>query len=575
MSLGEFERMADLARLRKKSSPSKPGIAPGAPATMLLMEGDYIEAKASDAGVGTVEVRNSAGVLIKTISFAPKAAFNVGPFRGTNSASFTCTAGSIDAVVGDAVLGAATVSDTGTGPDLLNDGITIIKAARLPDGDGVALYDGVINPLSGGLYPFSSASGAFTSADIGKVCAGWQGTRGQYKWFGTIVSVTSPTLVQLSLTIGGTAGSSIPSQLTACCLVYATDKTAEINARLAALQLYGGCNHIKGILGITGAITVPDGLTLEGPGRIGGADLPQNLIIGKKPSIVLLAPFNGSYGALTLGDGSGLGKPKLSGINMDGMMQCDYPVYMRTGSPMMEDSLGIRNRVNGAAVRLGTGSSFRDSVAIAHNLGHALVADGVADVHIIGGAAFGAGANCHGLKIANCVDVGVAGDFHAWKSSSEALAGSAIHIEAYGASGRTKDIGISGCIFDTSNGPHVDILTYDTCVIQGLTITGNRAFQNNSVPANTYPYMKFTAVGTGFVRGATIAGNTGDSSFANESLGTYTAFIEGAPVQPSLRAVSVLGNAINNCADGYLNFTPNASAANTCVPYNSGVTKTF
>lgn len=451
-----------------------------------------------------------------------------------------------------------------------NNAPAIIIRPYLPKGDGVQLLDGVLEITSAGLTAFSSVSGAFQSSDVGKICAYWQSAAGTNKGYGTIYSVSSPTSCVLQLAAANVA------QRTSVCLVYGTDKGAEANSILAGdMKLHGGGMVSSGILCTSVPIVVPDGVILTGYGRLGGFDLPENLVL-QRQAFALLAPDAGSYGALTLGDNTTGYAPRVEGVNIDTMLNSDFACYMRTSGAKFIESLAIRNRDggnNGAALRMSNGSTTENSVCVAHNIGHALVVDQKSDVHIKGGAMFGSGASRYNIKLANCTNVEVL-ETHTWKSSSLALSGSQVMIESYGGS-RSRSISLIGLTLDTTNGPHVQITVPDTCALYAFTMQGCKGFNNDSVPAATYPFMRVTGgASSGYIRGASIVGNVGDSSFATDSLGTYTAFIEG--VTPSImRAVSVVGNAINNCAAGYSGFTPNSSANNTFVPYGSGVTTAF
>jgi hypothetical protein len=113
---GEFMKMAGVARLRKKSSPSKPGIAPGAPVTFFLQEGDAVTVKSAAASTGTVQQYDASGTLVKTTLIAASTTMVFGAFPGVNSIVVTTTAGSIDVTVGDAVLGAVKITDQRKSP---------------------------------------------------------------------------------------------------------------------------------------------------------------------------------------------------------------------------------------------------------------------------------------------------------------------------------------------------------------------------------------------------------------------------------------------------------------------------
>lgn len=109
MDIGEFLLFAEIAGLKSSSSPSKSGIVPGSPETFLLVEGDFITVKPGAATTGLVQQYGSNGSLVKATPVTANQNITIGPFSGTSVIVITTTAGSIDTMVGDAVLGAATV----------------------------------------------------------------------------------------------------------------------------------------------------------------------------------------------------------------------------------------------------------------------------------------------------------------------------------------------------------------------------------------------------------------------------------------------------------------------------------
>ena len=74
-----------------------------------------------------------------------------------------------------------------------------------------------------------------------------------------------------------------------------------------------------------------------------------------------------------------------------------------------------------------------------------------------------------------------------------------------------------------------------------------------------------------------INGNGFDSSFADETKGTYTGFIPQTGAGTiGLRSVVVGFNVANNCAAGYLNsFAPNSTGSNAFSPIVAGTTTLF
>ena len=166
-----------------------------------------------------------------------------------------------------------------------------------------------------------------------------------------------------------------------------------------------------------------------------------------------------------------------------------------------------------------------------------------------------------------------------WLTNDASMLGGQVLVETYGSGGRSKNVRIENTTFDTSFGPHVKIVVGNSCEVHNLVITGNQGFNNDAVPAATYPCIEVAAPasGGGYIRGSSIVSNGFSSSFADDSKGTYTGLVQqtGAGTV-GMRAVTVIGNSANNCAVGYLgSFTPNHSSGNVVVPYSSGTTTTF
>lgn len=115
----EFLKLLDKARVRRPSSPSTPGIVPGAPATLTISEGDSVQVTAAAISAGLVVATDKTGVEVGRWNLSAGQKAMVGARAGGQTVVITCTAGSIDAVVGDAVLGAPQSAPFGglTSPD--------------------------------------------------------------------------------------------------------------------------------------------------------------------------------------------------------------------------------------------------------------------------------------------------------------------------------------------------------------------------------------------------------------------------------------------------------------------------
>ncbi len=104
MSLSEFLKNVALTRMKLPSSPSTPGIIPGSPVTLSVAEGDALTVKGAAASTGTVQRVTSSGANLGSAIAITSASQTLPAVAGTSYYKIACTAGSIDASVGDAVL---------------------------------------------------------------------------------------------------------------------------------------------------------------------------------------------------------------------------------------------------------------------------------------------------------------------------------------------------------------------------------------------------------------------------------------------------------------------------------------
>lgn len=457
-----------------------------------------------------------------------------------------------------------------------------IKKPALVKSDGVLLYDAVIT--FGANAVIASTSGAFTQSDVGKRVAFYEKVSGAAAraGCGNIVAVTSSTTVVTDMTVSGA------SNVLVAAVAYGTDMGAYINDYWQSIKRHGGCDVGNFVYLSSVKLLLPNGVTLEGNGRKGGFDLPHNANLqGANVFVCATTSLQSADNSFfDIGDGGEAGfeylsggGTKLIGINVDGFLLPWTVTKGVAAACKMTNAQSLRNYSSaGYAIRAVGGMTIDDCVGVSHYRGTPIGADSVGDVHIRNGGAFGAGNGYFALKISNCSDVDVTG-IHLWKCSNDAtMLGGQVLIEGYGGS-KLKNNRIENCTFDTSFGPHVKLALGSGCSAYNVAIVGNQGFNNNAVPAATYPCMEVAAPssGAGYIRAMTVTGNGFDSSFDDESKGTYTGFIQqtGAGTV-GLRAVTVGINAANNCAAGYLGgFTPNYSAGNVAVPIGSSTTTTF
>jgi len=117
MSYGEFLKHAQQAGLVFAKAARA---TPGAPATIVVPEGQQLTVKGAAASAGAVSRVGSAD----TWPVAAGATIPIRAFAGTQQFQIACTAGSIDAMVGDALLSVAATVGRANTYDLIGDSIT-------------------------------------------------------------------------------------------------------------------------------------------------------------------------------------------------------------------------------------------------------------------------------------------------------------------------------------------------------------------------------------------------------------------------------------------------------------------
>lgn len=457
-----------------------------------------------------------------------------------------------------------------------------IKKPALPKSDGVLLYDAAIT--FGPNAVITSSSGAFSEKDVGKRVAFYEKVSGATarSGNGNIVSVINSTTVVTDMTVSGATNVSVAA------VAYGSAMGAYINSYLQSIKQHGGADVTNSIYLCETKILLPNGVSLEGNGRKGGFDLPHNAnLLGANVFVCATSAYQADGTSFfDIGDGGDAnfaylsgGGTRLVGINVDGMLQASSVVKGVAAACKMISSQALRNyAAYGRAIKAVGGMTIDDCVAVSHYNGTPIEADSVGDVHIRNGGAFGAGNGKFSLKISNCADVDVTG-IHLWKCSNDAtMLGGQVLIETYGG-GKSKNVRVENSTFDTSFGPHVKISVGNGSTTYNTVISGNQGFNNDAVPAATYPCMEVAgpSSGGGYIRALSINGNGFDSSFGDETKGTYTGFLSLTGAGTVGLRSAVLGlNVANNCAAGYLGgFTPNVTGTNAFTPQGIGTTTTF
>lgn len=422
--------------------------------------------------------------------------------------------------------------------------------------DGVELRD--VTTTNSATSTITSASAAFTSADVNKKCVIISyASKANTRVYGYISSFISSTSVVCTV-------NATPGVLSNAIMVYGSDDTAAINAAITDVTASRGTVWLpKGIMVCTSAVTIPDGVTVIGTGRTITGNYAKNFYYSG--SSLVLANYIASGGFVTVGNNasSGIYGALLSDCNVDGMkLAIDYVVGNggRTGS--MERLTVIRGHSSAGTtyvVSLGAGGKLLNCIIIGQQDGHVVSMSG--DSKAINNQVFGAGNGYYGFKISAADDVLVSQN-HIWKDADDATSlGGSVYIENWGNNVLRGGITIQGNKFDTAFGPHVQITTLagaaGSTALRGVSILNNISMNNDAVTANTYAFIKLDISAEDVLRGLVVSGNLVRGSWNDTTKGGHKYFIDGSGILGAVYGKVVAGNFIDNLGTAaYTGFTP-------------------
>lgn len=423
--------------------------------------------------------------------------------------------------------------------------------------DGVALYDVTASASANSVM--SSASANFTSADVGKSCAIIPYTdSGLTPRWGTISAVTSATSIITSL-------SASPGALSNATLIYGTDNGDILDAILAAAEgsvFKGRITLPPGIIVSTKQHTVASGVILEGAGN--------NPTGGKAKdfkhygtSLVLTKNYD-SGGFITLGS-TGPSDPRgsyMQNLNVD-CMNLSVSCVSGEGSRT--------NHVFGCTLVRGKQETFKGGPT-SRLLYNMIMGQNAYNVVQVGGdstVAFnnitGAGNGYYGVKTGNGDDISIV-DNHIWKdSSASTMLGGSVWISHF--SGVSSgSVSILNNRLDTNYGSAVKVtISGGSTKVRSIKISNNDAFNNDAVSNNTGPVIELSVAAGCSLRAFAVVGNTGRGSWNNESLGQWSAFIDGSAIAGNIYGSVVGGNVIANCNALFASFSPDHDFGNVSI----------
>lgn len=429
-----------------------------------------------------------------------------------------------------------------------------------PDGrfvnDGVALYDAT--STASATSAITSATAAFTSADVGKVCVilPYSDSGLTPRW-GTITAVASATSVTTSL-------SASPGALTSATFIYGTDNGAAIDAALtaaAALPYKGVVMLPLGITMSTLLHSVPSGVTLQG--------VSNNPTGGKAKdfkhygsSLVLAKAQTGAF--VTLGS-FGSTDPRgssLRNLNVDCMnlsTQCVSGDGGRT-SHVFYCTL-VRGQQE--TYKGGPTSRLMFNMFMGQNAYNVVQLSG--DSTMLYNNVTGAGNGYYGVKTSNGDDVQIAHN-HIWKdSSASTMLGGSIFISHNSGNLITGSVAAIANKCDTHYGPGIFVSISGTSTARGIQICDNTLFNNDSVTNNTGPVISISVAAGSIIRGLVIQGNNARGSWNDPTKGQWASFIDGSAIAGNVYGSVVGGNVADNCNALFATFTPDHDNGNIAI----------
>lgn len=429
--------------------------------------------------------------------------------------------------------------------------------------DCQAVYDATTTNAA--TTTITSATATFKASDVGKRIATLQYADTAIGGYGTIASYISPTSVTATL-------NSAPGALTNAIIVWGTDDATAVNAALTAAKNGRGAVFVPGGITCVGSsLTIPVGVRLFGIGNYSTGGKAKDF---KYSGSSIVGIKFAAGGLIVAGDSTGTDPEgtTLDHINIDAFGEFNRAYDGSNSSRTSRIEFATLLRGVGETIYSTPTSIIQSNSIFGQNQAANVVAV-QGDSRFINNIVTGAGNGFYAIKLSNADDVVIALN-HTWKDSSlNTMLGGQIFVSQNTGNVLSGGITIVGNKFDTSYGPHVFVKVSGNSTLRGINISDNHGFQNDSVPAATYPWMQLEVDSGSTLRAFTMHNNLGRASFNGTSFGSLTYFIDGGLIAGTIVGSSLTGNIMDNCAAAYNVFTPAYSAGNYYI-VGSGTTAT-
>ncbi len=387
----------------------------------------------------------------------------------------------------------------------------------------------------------TSASGLFVANDVGKTCAVLTtSTTGPWDSRpGTVTGFTSTT--QITVSLSGSSGA-----LTNAQFVWGTDDTAAWSAAATAAGNQKRPLFVPVGISCVQNFTLPDRIPMFGMGADRTPTWPWQFAGHGSTIICTKWPGDDATPVIQCGYGNAL-----TGFNIDAFKTAGFALRSDTNNGHGKwANMTIARGYSGVCIT-GPAHSIANCTiwgqASAGTNGGVVGLSGdnrISDCDIYGAATNGAAVYCSGHDV-------VVQNNHFWKNSTTVEAGPSVSYRPSVTSGVTGNFLCTGNMFDTSNGPHVNVEIQGTAIAHSVNIRNNDGFQNDLVPDATYPYVKLTVASGAVIRGLTVADNTGMSAWNDPAQAQYTYLVDGSAVAGNIYGSRTGGNVVSGCAALY------------------------